>query len=98
MSTWIPEVSFMSEEHELLLRFLRLYKQEMAYRRAAVLVLQMAAQQGRSEFVKQIVVDIEANREACLRDIDVLFRPLESALASGSAYRPILQSLLDKLK
>ena len=98
MSDWIPEVSIMNEEHELMLRFVRLYKQEKVYHQAVVVVLQMLGQLRQSAVAIQVADAIKAEEPRARQDVDALFQNLETALLSGTAYRSILRSLLDRLK
>ena len=98
MIHWTPQQSVMSETHELLLQFVRLYKRERVYRKAVLVVLQMLGQVGQSALAIQVADAIEAEEPRAQQDVDALFLSLETSLAAGTPYLPILRSLLEKLK
>lgn len=98
MTDWIPEVSVMSEEYDLLMQLIRLCKREMAHNQATTLVLQMLGCQGKSALSLQLADAIKAEMATVQRSVDVSFRPLESALTRGEDYRSALREFLQKYR
>jgi hypothetical protein len=96
MTDWIPEVSVINEERQLILELIKLCKKEMTENRARILALQMLANQGQSALAIQIANAIQEQKGSVQEDVDVLFRRVESALARGEDHRPSLRDLLSK--
>lgn len=96
MTDWIPEVSVINEERQLILERIKLCKKEMTENRARILVLQMFANQGQSALAIQIADAIQEQKGSVQEDVDVLFRRVESALARGEDHRAPLRDVLSR--
>ena len=89
---WIPEVSAMTEENDAILHLLRLCRRYKALVMAHVSALDELPSRDRVR-VLAIKQELLVSSE---QEVEIEYRPVESAILNGTDFVPELQKLLDR--